>query len=207
MTNFRLLVFRGIQGMIWPASIFERHWLCQGINLLKRSALTKLTSCTHFVQLRSVGSGKSAAQSQIGYRRFHFYGYSAILAHIRSVHLLLRWNALRRLRITLATPLTYEKHTLGATQKNQPQRGEIVKTIKPTFVWPEGFFKHQSWLFSPYPILYNDFFSLTKLVSGTLAVHKTRQRRYLYSSGLKIYVENNFVRILLRKNKPNQLFG
>ena len=71
--NFRLLSsIRGIQGMICPASIFKRHWLCQGINLLKRSALTKLTSCTHFVQLRSVGSGKSAAQSQIGYRRFHF---------------------------------------------------------------------------------------------------------------------------------------
>ena len=44
--------------MIWPASISEGHCLCQGINLLKRSALTKLTSCTHFVQLRSVGGWK-----------------------------------------------------------------------------------------------------------------------------------------------------
>ena len=30
-------------------------------------------------------------------------------------------------------------HTLRATQKNQPQRGEIVKSIRPTFVWFEGF--------------------------------------------------------------------
>ena len=58
VTILGFYLFRGIQGMIWPAWIFERHWLCQGINLLKRSALTKLTSCTHFVQLRSVGSGK-----------------------------------------------------------------------------------------------------------------------------------------------------